>query len=87
MKDQWAARHVLDTDTMKRCDETMRRVQGAAAQYTTNISAPAPKSDAATAEMTAKHSQETAQYLKEKQESSRSKQKIPDNWSFDNFSE
>ena len=50
-------------------------MQGAAAKDTTKISAPAPKSDAATAEMTTKHSQETTQYSKEKQKSSRSKQK------------
>ena len=60
-----------------------------AAEKTTKISASAPKSDAANAEMITKHSQENTQYSKEKQKSSRSKQKnaCPDNGPFENFSE
>ena len=50
-------------------------MQGAAAKDTTKISARAPKSDAATAEMTTKHSQDTAQYSNGKQKSSRSKKR------------
>ena len=41
-----------------------RRVRGAAAKDTARISAPLPKSDVAIAEMTTKHSQETAQNSK-----------------------
>ena len=43
-----------------------RRVRGAAAKDTTNISAPVSKSDAATAEKTTKLSQGAAQCSKEK---------------------
>ena len=64
-------------------------MQSAVTKDTTNIGAPAQKSDAATTEMTTKYSQETAQYSKQKQKSSRSKQKkaYPDNRPFENFSE
>ena len=64
-------------------------MQGAAAQDTTKVSAPVPKSDAATAEKTTKPSQGTAQYSKEKQKSSRSKQEnaYPDYKPYENFSD
>ena len=76
MKDQWAAKHVLDMDTQwKDAIKRYRRVQSAAAKDTFKISKPSQKSDAATVEMTTKRSQETAPYSKEKQKSSRSKQK------------
>ena len=72
-------------DAMKR----YRRVQSAAAKDTTKMSAPARKSDAATAEISTKHSRETAQFSKEKHKSSRSKQKnaYPDYRAYENFSE
>ena len=47
-------------DAMKR----QRRVYGAAAKDIIKISAPVTKSNAATAEKTTKHSQETVQYSK-----------------------
>ena len=50
-------------------------MQGAAPKDKTKISAPVPKSDAATAEQTTKHSQGTAQYSKDKLKSSKSKKK------------
>ena len=55
---------------------------------TTKISAPVPKSDAATAEQTTNHFQGAAQYKKEKQSSFRSKQKnaYPDYRLYENFS-
>ena len=64
-------------------------MQSAAAEDKKNKSAPAQKSDAATAEMTTEHSQETGPYSKEKQKSSGSKQKnaYPDTKPFENFSE
>ena len=70
-------------------DQWAAKYKCAASKDATKISAPAHKSDAATAEMTIKHSQETAQYSKEKQKSARSKQKItyPDYRPFENFSE
>ena len=69
MKDQWAAKHVLDMDIQwKVAMKRKQCLQSAAANDTTKISAPAQKSDAATAEMTTKHSQETAQIFKRETE-------------------
>ena len=90
MKDQWAAKHVLGMDTRwKDAMKREQRVQSAASKEITKISAPAQKSAAASAEMTTKHSQETAQDVKEKHKSSRFKQNnaYPDYRSYENFSE
>ena len=55
----------MDTQ-LKNVMKRQRRVQSAAAKDITKISAPGQKSDAATVEMTNRHSQETAQYSKKK---------------------
>ena len=90
MKDKWAPEHVLCMGTQwKDAMKQERRVLGAATKDKTNISAPVPKSGAATAEQTTKHSQRTAHYSKEKRKSSRSKQKnaYPDYIRYENFSD
>ena len=85
MKDQWAAGHVLDADTQWK--DTVKQHRRAAAKDTTKLSSSAPKTDAATAEQTPKYPQGTTQYSKEKQKSSRSKQKNadPDYKPYENF--